>query len=200
MRKYLSRALLALIVIGLAIVAWSAITIIWQEPVTAIQHHRQEAKLEKQLAKAEKAQEHRPSVRRPVLPHLPEGTPVGHLKGRTINALVVMGAAHDDLIKGPGLWHARPGTPHTVVISGHRTTYGAPFRKINGLRLRDVLTLKTPYGTFRYKVRRKLIVKPSDVWVAQDVGHEQLVLTACHPVYSAAQRYVIFADRLTSRT
>jgi hypothetical protein len=105
MRKYLSRALLALIVIGLAIVAWSAITIIWQEPVTAIQHHRQEAKLEKQLAKAEKAQEHRPSVRRPVLPHLPEGTPVGHLKGRTINALVVMGAAHDDLIKGPGLSH-----------------------------------------------------------------------------------------------
>jgi sortase A len=82
------------------------------------------------------------------------------------------------------------------VISGHRTTYGAPFRHLDGLRDGDRLRLVSPYGTFDYRVAQTRIVDPSDLSVTRDVGHEQLVLTACHPVYSAAQRIVVFADRV----
>jgi len=50
-----------------------------------------------------------------------------------------------------------------------------------------------PYGRLTYRVERTRIVDPSAVGVVRDVGHEQLVLTACHPLYSAAQRIVVFA-------
>ena len=50
-----------------------------------------------------------------------------------------------------------------------------------------------PYGTFTYEVSRHEIVDPYQVDIVDDVGHEQLVLTACHPLYSAAQRWAVFA-------
>ena len=50
-----------------------------------------------------------------------------------------------------------------------------------------------PYATFTYEVNSTVIVEPSDVSIVDDVGYERLVLTACHPLYSAAQRYAIFA-------
>jgi sortase (surface protein transpeptidase) len=46
---------------------------------------------------------------------------------------------------------------------------------------------------------RSRIVDPSRVGVVRDVGHDRLVLTACHPLYSAAQRYVVFARQVDVR-
>jgi sortase A len=37
------------------------------------------------------------------------------------------------------------------------------------------------------------LVVVSDAAVVRDVGRDRLVLTACHPLYSDAQRYVVFA-------
>ena len=80
-----------------------------------------------------------------------------------------------------------------MAIAGHRTTYGAPFRHIDELERGDRIVMRMPYGRFTYRVERTRIVDPSEVGVVRDVGHEQLVLTACHPLYSAAQRIVVFA-------
>ena len=38
------------------------------------------------------------------------------------------------------------------------------------------------------------MVEPDRTDIVKDKGHERLVLTACHPLYSAAQRYAVFAD------
>ncbi len=38
------------------------------------------------------------------------------------------------------------------------------------------------------------IVDPSEIGVVRNVGTERLVLSACHPLYSAAQRIITFAD------
>jgi sortase A len=57
----------------------------------------------------------------------------------------------------------------------------------------DKITLKMPYGTFVYSVEKSEIVDPSDVGIIHDTGFERLVLSACNPLYSAAQRYIIFA-------
>jgi len=52
-----------------------------------------------------------------------------------------------------------------------------------------------PYGRFTYRVESTRIVDPTAVWVTER-GIDRLVLTSCHPPFSAAQRIVVFA-RLT---
>jgi sortase A len=50
-----------------------------------------------------------------------------------------------------------------------------------------------PYGRFTYAVEKLKIVPPTALWVTHDVGHDRLVLSACHPLYSAAKRIIVFA-------
>jgi sortase A len=85
-----------------------------------------------------------------------------------------------------------------VAIAGHRTTYGAPFRKIDKVRKGDDITVTMPYGRFTYRVERTRIVAPTAVWVTQRVSYDRLILSACHPLYSAAKRIVVFARLIRS--
>jgi sortase A len=80
-----------------------------------------------------------------------------------------------------------------VAIAGHRTTYGAPFRRVDDLGRGDRIELRMPYGRFVYRVERTRIVPPTEVSVTARVSYDRLVLSACHPLYSAAQRIVVFA-------
>ena len=108
---------------------------------------------------------------------------------------MVEGTATEDLRKGPGHYDNTPlpGERGTVAIAGHRTTYGAPFRTIDQLDRGDQITAEMPYGTFTYRVEKTRIVEPTEVSVYRKVGYDRLILSACHPLYSAAQRIVVFA-------
>jgi sortase A len=86
-----------------------------------------------------------------------------------------------------------PGERGTVAIAAHRTTNGAPFRRLDDLGRGDRIELAMPNGDFTYRVERTRIVPPTALWVTNRVDHDRLVLTACHPLYSAAQRIVVFA-------
>jgi sortase A len=112
---------------------------------------------------------------------------------------MVQGTDSASLHKGPGHYPGTPlpGQPGTVAVAGHRTTYLAPFKTINDLHPGDPVVLEMPYGTFTYRVETTRIVDPSALWVTHDVGYPRLVLSACHPLYSASQRIVVFA-RLTA--
>ena len=88
---------------------------------------------------------------------------------------------------------AFPGQGETIGIAGHRTTYLAPFRHIDQIEPGDRIHLEMPYANFTYVVQKHEIVDPSDVGIVRNVGYERLVLTACHPLYSAAQRYAQFS-------
>ena len=111
------------------------------------------------------------------------------------NAVFVQGTDTSSLQKGPGHYPDTPfpGEGGTVGIAGHRTTYLAPFRHIDSMRKGDRITLEMPYGTFNYRVEKTEIVDDSAVGIVHRVGYERLVLTACHPLYSAAERYVVSA-------
>ena len=100
------------------------------------------------------------------------------------------------LQKGPGHWPETPmpGQGGSVVISGHRSTYGAPFRKIDELRQGDVIELTMPYAILRYEVTQVIVVAPDEVEVVADQGQEMVSLVACHPLYSAKQRIIAQAD------
>jgi sortase A len=56
-----------------------------------------------------------------------------------------------------------------------------------------------PYGTFVYSVERRRIVAPSAVWVTRRTSYDRLILSACHPLYSAAKRIVVFARLVDTR-
>ena len=86
-----------------------------------------------------------------------------------------------------------PGARGTVAIAGHRTTYGAHFRRLGELRRGDRIELAMPYGRFVYRVERTRVVPPTATWVTRRVSYDRLVLTACHPLWSAAERIVVFA-------
>jgi len=124
-----------------------------------------------------------------------------------LDAVVVEGTDTESLRRGPGHYargdrignpgrgdgSALPGQGETIGIAGHRTTYLAPFRRIDEIEEGDQIVVEMPYGTFTYAVEGHEIVSPEATRVVRDVGRERLVLTACHPLYSAAQRYVVYA-------
>ncbi len=107
--------------------------------------------------------------------------------------------ASSEALAEQGDGSAFPGQGKTTGIAGHRTTYLAPFRRIDEIRPGDEITVQMPYATFTYTVTKHEIVNPEAVEIVEDVGYDRLVLTACHPLYSAAERYAQFA-RLTDVT
>jgi sortase A len=125
------------------------------------------------------------------------GQGIGHIEIPAIglDTVVVEGTDTASLQKGPGHYPetAFPGQGRTIGIAGHRTTYLAPFRRINEIEKGEEIVLEMPYGTFTYVVEGDDVVDPYQVEIVDDVGYERLVLTACHPLYSAAQRWAVFA-------
>jgi sortase A len=203
----------ALIAGGLLLLADGVLTLLWKEPVSAVYASIEQNKLEGELKKLEQVQP--TPAEKTVLARLPDpglqqafkaramrrraenGQPIGRLEAPSIglSVIVVQGTEAGDLRKGPGHYPstAFPGEGSTVAVAGHRTTYGAPFRHVDELERGDRIVMRMPYGRLTYRVERTRIVDPSAIGVVRDVGHEQLVLTACHPLYSAKQRIVIFA-------
>lgn len=102
----------------------------------------------------------------------------------------------ENLKRGPGhIPHtAYPGEEGNCVISGHRTTYGAPFRHIELLAPGDEIILETAEKRFIYQVYGQRIVAPSDLSVLEQGSGPKVTLTACHPWYSAAQRIVVMGS------
>ena len=112
-----------------------------------------------------------------------------------LDKIVVEGVSLDDLKKGPGHYPETPmpGQEGNAAIAGHRTTYGAPFNRLDELEQGDEITVTTAQGEFTYVVSATHIVSPTAVHVLRDKGDDRLTLTACHPKYSARQRIVVVA-------
>jgi len=122
-----------------------------------------------------------------------------------VDERVVEGVGVPDLRKGPGHYGGTPlpGMPGNVAIAGHRTTYGAPFGRINELEPGDEIKIETVQGLFTYRVIEQdsgkgfFIVPPSGVHVLdQDFAESpnRVTLTACHPKYTARQRIIVVAE------
>ncbi|MCL4289971.1 MAG: class E sortase [Thermoleophilia bacterium] len=100
-----------------------------------------------------------------------------------------------DLSRGPGRYPetSLPGLGTLTAIAGHRTTFGAPFRHIDRLKAGDEVRLELAYGTFSYRVVGHEIVDDEDWSIIEPRPYETLVLSACHPLYSASQRWIVYA-------
>lgn len=134
---------------------------------------------------------------------LPEGEAFGRIVIADIgvDTIVMKGVEPADLRRGPGWidWSDLPGPTGTCGISGHRTTYGAPFRRIDELVAGDTIDLYSPYRRYRYEVTRTLVVTPDQIEVVASTEAPTLTLTACHPPFSARYRIAVQADLVEVR-
>jgi sortase A len=216
-RKALRVLAVALILAGTIALLDAAVTLIWQEPFSALYAKLRQDHLNSALAKVDRAapsaSEKRAlvdlaDVRRRVAflagsleGHTKNGSAVGRIEIPRIGAdfVVVKGTGTSELQSGPGVYPETvfPGMAGTTAIAGHRTTYLAPFRHIDELRKGSAITLRMPYALFTYNVVDKRVVAPTDVAAAVgNVGYTRLVLSACTPLFSAAKRLLVYA-RLT---
>lgn len=199
--------------------AWALLVWQWQDPFTALYSAHQQARLRadyEQLvasyrpislqatagatrarqgaAEAALVREEARRYRR----GLEQGQPLGRLRVPRLglNSVVVVGTDTEPLKKGPG-WYTGsflPGEGELVYIAGHRTTYLAPFARIDRLQPGDLVSLEMPYANVTYRVRRHVIVPASDVARLRSHGREVLALQACHPRFFATHRYIVYAD------
>jgi LPXTG-site transpeptidase (sortase) family protein len=101
------------------------------------------------------------------------------------------------LKRGPGHYTgtALPGESSLCVIAGHRTTYGAPFNRVDKLEVGDEIILQSANSeSFTYTVTGKAEVKPDDVSLLTPTNYGSLALTTCTPKFYATRRLIIFAN------
>ena len=115
-----------------------------------------------------------------------------------LDTMAFDGTDRETLKKGPGhiIGTSYPGSIGTVAISGHRTTYGAPFFNVDKLKAGDEITMESFDTIYRYVITELMIVEPTDVWVLNPTPYPSLVLTTCNPKYSATERLVVFAKMI----
>jgi sortase A len=213
MRRLIRDISSVLIISGLLLVLDAGATLLWQEPVTAAIALVQRGQIDKRLLSYRTAPlstldrhalgdlstipERIAFLARREQRQVATGDAIGRIVIGKIGASyeIVQGTDASSLEKGPGHYPATafPGLGQTVAIAGHRTTYLAPFKRINELGRGDRIVLRMPYAQFTYVVQYHQIVAPTALWVTHNTGYERLVLSACNPLYSAAQRIIVFA-------
>jgi sortase A len=195
----------------------AALTLVWQEPVSALYAAIRQEHLRGDLRTVERAaptpvesralasisdeQARITFLARELGRRAGEGSAVGRIVIPSLGAsfVVVKGTSTGDLESGPGIFPETgfPGIPGTTAIAGHRTTYLAPFRHVDALRRGNRILLNMPYAQLTYTVLGQRIVQPTDVQAAvANVGYTRLVLSACTPLFSAAKRILVYG-RLT---
>lgn len=132
--------------------------------------------------------------------------------GEPMQWTFIEGTSLRDLKNGAGhmIDTALPGQFGNAVISGHRTTYGAPFHNLDQLETGALIEVVTAIGTHVYAVREVRVVQPTALWVAGTTDERLaevtgevaadprqgawLTLTTCHPKFSARERLIVFAE------
>jgi sortase A len=126
-----------------------------------------------------------------------------------IRHIVVEGVDTEQLRMGPGHYptcrdgfelcmdypnEGWPGEDERVIVSGHRTTYGAPFWDLDRLRVGNQVRIETKWGRFIYSVTETEVVDSASRTIAIPGDRGELVLTTCNPKFSAAQRLIVYAE------
>jgi sortase A len=218
MRRLARAAGLILAVTGALTLIWALVVWQWQDPFTGLyttwQQHRLESQLDREFQAYAGPRRHTVGYRSTsgearavgrAAARLRRTAGVGQPIGRIViprlglNMIFVNGTDEGSLERGPGrdLRTYMPGQNRLVYVAGHRTTYLAPFSRIDQIRPGDPVTLEMPYATFRYRAVRHVIVPADDLAVLRSPRHELLALQACHPRFFATHRYIVYA-RLAS--
>lgn len=211
MRRFTRTLGTLMIIAGVGSLAWAFAVWKWEDPVTSLYTAFQQRSLESTYKDRIEGYRQRPPISSASLAAMRRelraeagryrretrrGDAIGRLivPGLDLNVLFVKGTDNRTLKRGPGL-HDRtfmPGQGRLIYIAGHRTTYGAPFSKIDHLGKGDRITLEMPYATFVYSVTRSIIVPGTQLSVLKSRSREEVALQACHPRFFATHRWITY--------
>jgi sortase A len=101
---------------------------------------------------------------------------------------------------GPAHW---PGTAAfgswgNVVLAGHRSTNTSPFLRVAELAPGDEIILSDTTGTYTYHVTGTEIVPNTALWIVDQHPGRTLTIFTCHPIGSAAQRFIVRAQLMST--
>jgi sortase A len=199
MRRIIGGVGRALVTTGILILLFVAYQLWGTGFYEAREQSRLKSEFAKELAREKAKQANATPTTTTTLPPVPPpvGDPVGIIRIPKIglDRAVIQGIGVPDLRKGPGHYPATPlpGQLGNAAIAGHRTTYGAPFNRIDELAVGDPILIQTISGTFRYTVSQQLVVSPKEVSVLNPTAEATLTLTTCNPKFSASQRLIVKA-------
>ena len=132
-----------------------------------------------------------------VLPKPKVGEVIGTLSipkiKKTINIIEGTGTKELKLGVGHYIGSVLPGVSDNSVLAGHRDSV---FRNLGQLKIGDLMTVRTSYGTFVYEVHKIRIVNANDRTVIVPTKDAILTLSTCYPfrfVGNAPKRYVVQA-------
>ncbi len=143
---------------------------------------------------------------RPAAPAVGNGVAVLHIPrfGSGYAPVVVNGVSDSALRQGPGHYPgtAWPGEVGNFVVSGHRTTYGHPFNRLDELRVGEPVVVEVRDRYFVYRVTGSDVVDPTRTDVILPVPGQPgvqptkslLTFTTCNPKYSASTRLIVFGE------
>jgi sortase A len=125
---------------------------------------------------------------------------IGRLEIPRIGLSAVVAEGDDEHTLKIAVGHL-PDTPlpwqeGNAALAGHRDTFFRPLRRIS---VGDDIRLSTPRGDIRYRVTRRTVVDPEELWVLDASSGAALTLITCYPfdfVGPAPRRFVVHAERL----
>ncbi len=117
-----------------------------------------------------------------------------------LSAMVLEGEDEETLRLGVGhiSGTAVPGSSGNVGLAGHRDTF---FRRLERIRIGDVIWISMDGSTFQYRVASTAVVHPSDVQVLDDTQRPTLTLITCYPFHyvgAAPERFIVHAELTSS--
>ena len=118
------------------------------------------------------------------------------IKKLGVTQVVVEGTNASALKSGPGHLEGTPlpGEFGNSVIAGRRTTYGAPFARLDALRKGDAVQVVTGQGVFTYTVKTVSRVAPGQNDPILATADSRLTLMTSDPPFFASGRLVVQAD------
>lgn len=96
---------------------------------------------------------------------------------------------------------AMPGQSGNSVLPAHRNYIPMhPFRNLDKMEIGDSIIFEDQHNRYVYEVYEIIVVKPTDVWVADPVEGEQCIMTllTCTPVTTMVDRMAVRARLVTT--
>lgn len=87
----------------------------------------------------------------------------------------------------------KPGDTSNYSISGHRSyKYERNFNRLDEIEKGDIIEVIYLGDEFKYKVNKKFLVKPHEVWVLDSKNNKpEITLITCEPMYNPTHRLIV---------
>jgi sortase A len=113
-----------------------------------------------------------------------------------VDAPIINGVAWEDLKKGVGHLpgSANPGERGNLYLAAHNDIFGEIFRYLEELEIGDDYFIYAGEQKFRYVVKEKRIINPTDVEVMLPTTEPVVTLQTCYPYLVDTHRLVVIGE------